>query len=131
GSVATVRAENEGVQGEERMRLLQSQGRPPFMVETRCTDEDGRIQPRDGTSIGHLQVRGPCILQSYYRSETDSLTEDGYLDTGDIASIDELGYIHLTDRAKDLVKSGGEWISSIDMEHAAVSHPAVHEAAVI
>ena len=131
GAVATVRAENEGVQGEERTRLMQSQGRPPFMVETRSVDEDGRVQPRDGKSVGHLQVRGPCILRSYFRSESHSLTEDGYLDTGDIASIDELGYLHLTDRAKDLVKSGGEWISSIDMEHAAMSHPGVHEAAVI
>ncbi len=131
GSVATLRAENEDIQGEDRLRLLQSQGRPPFMVETRCINDNGHIQPRNGKSVGHLQVRGPCILHAYYRSESHSLTEDGYLDTGDIASIDELGYIHLTDRAKDLVKSGGEWISSIDMEHAAVSHPNVHEAAVI
>lgn len=131
GSVATLRAENADVQGEARLRLLQSQGRPPFMVETRAVDEEGRSQPRDGKSVGHLQVRGPCILRAYFRSEADSVTEDGYLDTGDIASIDPLGYIHLTDRAKDLVKSGGEWISSIDMEHAAMSHPGVHEAAVI
>lgn len=131
GSVATVRAENEFIEGEERARLMQSQGRPPFMVETRSVDENGKVQPRDGKSVGHLQVRGPCILRSYFRAENHSLTEDGFLDTGDIASIDDLGYIHLTDRAKDLVKSGGEWISSIDMEHAASAHPAVHEAAVI
>src|SRR5690606_19476301 len=124
-------AENKDITGEAHIQLLQSQGRPPFGVETRCVTEEGQPVNRDGKSIGHLQVRGPCILSSYYRAQEHSLTDDGYLDTGDIASIDTLGYIRLTDRAKDLVKSGGEWISSIDMEHAALSHPAVQEAAVI
>ncbi|ARP92977.1 long-chain fatty acid--CoA ligase [Bordetella genomosp. 13] len=131
GSICTMRVENDGLQGDERAHLQQSQGRPPFLVETRIVDEGNELRPRDGKTIGHLQVRGPCIVRAYFNQPADSVTDDGYLDTGDIASIDSLGYIRLADRAKDLVKSGGEWISSIDMEHAATMHPAVQEAAVI
>lgn len=131
GSICTLRTENQAIQGDERIKLLQTQGRPPFLVETRTVSEAGEELGRGQKQIGHLQVRGPCIVSAYFNTPDHSLTPDGYFDTGDIASIDDLGYIHLTDRAKDLVKSGGEWISSIDMEHAAVTHPAVQEAAVI
>ncbi|WP_459617024.1 long-chain-fatty-acid--CoA ligase [Bordetella sp. 2513F-2] len=131
GSICTLRSENRDVQGEEKMHLQQSQGRPPFLVETRTVDGQGAVRPRDGKSVGHLQVRGPCIVRAYFNHPGHVLTDDGYFDSGDITSIDELGYIRLTDRAKDLVKSGGEWISTIDMEHAAMTHPDVQEAAVI
>lgn len=131
GSICTPRVENRHLDGDERIHLLQTQGRPPFLVETRIVDGDGGGQPRDGRHVGHLQVRGPCIVRAYFNQDADAVTHDGYLDTGDIATIDPLGYIRLTDRAKDLVKSGGEWISSIDMEHVVMTHPGVQEAAVI
>lgn len=132
GSICTLREEERHLQGDALIKLMQTQGRPPFLVEVRTVDDGGIVQPRDGKSLGHLSVRGPCIVSGYYRQPSgSSLDDDGYFATGDIAVIDRAGYIHLADRAKDLVKSGGEWISSIDVEHAVMTHPDVHEAAVI
>ena len=109
------------------------QGFPAPLVEMRVISEDGREQPRDGRTPGELEVRGPWVASSYYESpeEAGRWTADGWFRTGDMACIDEDGYVKLVDRSKDLIKSGGEWISSVDLENALMGHPAVSEAAVI
>jgi acyl-CoA synthetase (AMP-forming)/AMP-acid ligase II len=108
------------------------QGRALPGVQMRIVDEDGVELPRDGTSFGALQVRGPWVCSDYYRpEEPSSAHRDGWFDTGDVAIIDADGYVKITDRTKDVIKSGGEWISSIDLENVAMSHPAVRECAVI
>lgn len=132
GGICTLLPETKDWSGDALMKLRQTQGRPPFLVEYRIIDDEGNELARDGKQMGHLQTIGPCIVNAYYGQDPGSqLDRDGYFDTGDIAIIDPNGYIHLTDRAKDLVKSGGEWISSIDLEHIVVTHPSIHEAAVI
>jgi fatty-acyl-CoA synthase len=109
-----------------------SQGAPPFGVELRIVDEDGTVLANDDEEVGALQIRGPWIASGYFGGGgEDSFTDDGWFDTGDVAAISPLGYMRIEDRAKDLVKSGGEWISSIDLENTAVAHPAVRQAAVI
>jgi fatty-acyl-CoA synthase len=87
--------------------------------------------PWDGKTFGRLKVRGPAVAKAYYREDTDILDDEGFFDTGDVATIDRYGYMQITDRSKDVIKSGGEWISSIDLENLAVGHPKVAEAAVI
>jgi acyl-CoA synthetase (AMP-forming)/AMP-acid ligase II len=116
---------------EAQLKLKEKQGRTPYLVEMKVVDDDGKEIPRDGKSAGHLLVKGPCVSKGYYRLEDSVLTADGWFDTGDIANIDELGFMQITDRDKDVIKSGGEWISSIDVENAAVGCPGVAEAAVI
>ena len=111
--------------------LKQKQGFAPFTVEMKITDDEGKILPWDGKTFGRLKVRGPAVSKAYYGLDDNILDEDGYFDTGDVATIDEHGYMNITDRAKDVIKSGGEWISSIDLENIAVGHPDVAEAAVI
>jgi fatty-acyl-CoA synthase len=104
----------------------------PFTVEMKITDDEGRDLPWDGKAYGHLLVRGPAIASGYFKGEGGNiLDQDGWFDTGDIATIDENGFMQITDRAKDVIKSGGEWISSIEIENLAVGHPDVAEAAVI
>ncbi len=108
------------------------QGRPVYGVDLRIVDDDGEEQPWDGASTGELRVRGNWICSSYFRKEdNESHDQDGYFRTGDVACMDTDGYMRITDRTKDVIKSGGEWISSIDLENAAVGHPDVAEAAVI
>ena len=108
------------------------QGRGIYGVQLKITDDDGNKLPWDGKISGHLFVKGPWIVSEYYKGEGGQiLDETGFFDTGDIANIDPEGYLQLTDRAKDVIKSGGEWISSIDLENAAVGHPEIAEAAVI
>jgi len=108
------------------------QGRAPYLVEMKIVDDDGDEIPRDGETFGHLLVRGPSIAASYFKNEGgEILNEDGWLSTGDVATIDIAGYMQITDRSKDVIKSGGEWISSIEIENVAVGHPDVAEAAVI
>ena len=107
------------------------QGRVPFTVEMKIVDDEGNDLPRDGVATGSLLVRGPAVAKAYYRLETPILDSDGWMETGDVANIDELGFMQITDRAKDVIKSGGEWISSIDVENVAVGHPDVAMAAVI
>jgi fatty-acyl-CoA synthase len=97
----------------------------------RIVTPSGEPQPRDGKSEGHLQVRGPWIIDTYYGFEENALTEDGWFDTGDVAVIHPDGQMQITDRAKDVIKSGGEWISSIDIENAALNHPDVVQAAAL
>jgi fatty-acyl-CoA synthase len=110
-----------------------TQGYPAPLVEMRVMREDGREAPRDGQTPGELEIRGPWVASSYYNApeETDRWTADGWFRTGDVACIDEEGYVKIVDRSKDLIKSGGEWISSVDVENALMGHPAVREAAVI
>jgi 3-(methylthio)propionyl---CoA ligase len=108
------------------------QGRPVFGVDVRIVDEQGKSQPWDGEATGEVRVKGNWICSGYFGADvTDSHDEDGYFGTGDVASMDADGYMRITDRTKDVIKSGGEWISSIDLENAAVGHPGVAEAAVI
>ena len=117
---------------EEQTQIKLKQGRGVWGVEMKLTDEEGREQPWDGRSRGHLMVRGPWVVRSYFgRDDERLLDETGFFPTGDIATIDADGFLQLVDRAKDVIKSGGEWISSIDLENAAMSHPGVAEAAVI
>jgi fatty-acyl-CoA synthase len=116
----------------ERFKVRAKQGTTVPGVEARVVDVDGRALPWDGRSFGELQVRGPWIISSYYNDErsADSF-QDGWFRTGDVATIDEEGYVQIVDRTKDLVKSGGEWISTVDLENELMGHPKVLEAAVI
>ena len=117
---------------DEQYAFRAKQGRPCPMVEIRARDENG-IVPWDGRTMGELEVRGPWIASGYYNrpDAQTSFTEDGWFRTGDIVTIDQYGCLHLQDRAKDVIKSGGEWISSVALENALMGHPAVAEAAVI
>ena len=118
--------------GEERLDVQAKQGHPPFGVEMKITDDAGNELPRDGKTFGRLKVRGAAVARAYFKDEGEiSSTSDGFFDTGDVSTIDRYGYMQITDRAKDVIKSGGEWISSIDLENLAVGHPKVAEAAVI
>lgn len=117
---------------EARHARVIKQGRPIYGVEMKITDGDGDVLPHDGKAFGELWVRGPWISRAYYKSdESDVLDDDGWFATGDVCTIDAEGFMQITDRSKDVIKSGGEWISSIDLENIAVGHPAVHEAAAI
>ncbi len=116
---------------EERYQLQQKQGRPVFGVEMKIVDDSGQNQPHDGTTFGRLLVRGPWVINQYYKTDDMSSFENGWLDTGDVATIDENNYLGIVDRSKDVIKSGGEWISSIDLENSAVGHPDIVEACVI
>ncbi|MFK7954947.1 MAG: long-chain fatty acid--CoA ligase [Lysobacterales bacterium] len=107
------------------------QGRVPFGVDMKITDDEGKTLPHDGQTFGKLLVKGPWTVERYYGENEDTVDHDGWFDTGDIATIDEFGFMHITDRAKDVIKSGGEWISSVDLENAAVAHPDIALAACI
>ena len=132
GSLCTMKPEYAVLGGEAKLDVEMKQGHPPFGVEMKITDDDGKPLPWDGKTFGRLKVRGPAVANSYYNVDSDQVFEkDGWFDTGDVATIDRYGYMQITDRAKDVIKSGGEWISSIDLENLAVGHPKVAEAAVI
>ena len=121
-----------GAEGEDHWRHRATAGRPLPLVEARVVGGDGEPQPWDGSATGELEVRGPWICAEYYRDPAgEEKFDDGWLRTGDVASIDPRGYIRISDRAKDVIKSGGEWISSVDLEGELMAHPAVAEAAVI
>ncbi|SEH15307.1 long-chain fatty acid--CoA ligase [Thermoleophilum album] len=129
GSVARPPA---GLSDEEHWRLRATQGRIVPLVEARIVDDDGNELPWDGRAVGELEVRGPWIARDYFEDPSGrEKFDDGWLRTGDIAAIDERGFIRITDRAKDVIKSGGEWISSVELENHLMAHPAVREAAVI
>ena len=131
GTTGKLKHATEHLQGKDRVKLKLKQGRTPYLVEMKVIDDDGNELPRDGKTSGHLLVRGPAISSAYYKLDDNILDEDGWFDTGDIANIDELGYMQITDRDKDVIKSGGEWISSIEIENTAVGCEGVAEAAVI
>ena len=133
GTLSYPRAELQGASADEKYRRAAMAGVPVPLVDLRIRGEAGQDQPWDGQSVGELQVRGPFITGSYFQvgSPDDKFTPDGWLRTGDVATVDELGFMRIADRTKDLIKSGGEWISSVDLENALMAHPAVAEAAVI
>jgi fatty-acyl-CoA synthase len=131
GSLCTMKPEYAQLTGEARLDIQQKQGHPPFGVEMKITDDDGKALPWDGKTFGRLKVRGPAVAKAYFKNKDNILDKEGFFDTGDVATIDQYGYMQVTDRAKDVIKSGGEWISSIDLENLAVGHPKVAEAAVI
>jgi len=131
GTVCALKPEVAGLGGEALLDVRAKQGRAPFTVEMKITDDAGGRRPWDGRTFGRLKVRGPCVVRAYYRGDEAILDEEGFFDTGDIATIDAHGYMQITDRSKDVIKSGGEWISSIALENLAVAHPDVAEAAVI
>jgi fatty-acyl-CoA synthase len=131
GSFCSIKPDYGDIQGEALFDLKAKQGHPPFAVEFRITDDHGKDLPWDGRTFGRLKVRGPAVAKAYYGRDEPILDEQGYFDTGDVATIDPHGTMHITDRSKDVIKSGGEWISSIEIENLAVGHPDVAEAAVI
>ena len=132
GTICNLLPKHHGATPEELLDVQRKQGRPVYGVELRITDDAGKPLPHDGVAFGHLMVRGPWITSGYFRGEGGEILDaDGFFDTGDVATIDTDGYMQITDRSKDVIKSGGEWISSIDLENAAMGHPAVAEAAVI
>ena len=132
GSLCSLKPEYAELEGEARLDMQMKQGHPPFGVEMKITDDHGRDLPWDGKTFGRLKVRGPAVAKSYFKGEGgEAFDDDGWFDTGDVATMDKYGYMQITDRSKDVIKSGGEWISSIDLENLAVGHPKVAEAAVI
>ncbi len=132
GSLCSIKPEYAGLTGETELDLKMKQGHAPFGVEMKITDDAGKSLPWDGKTFGRLKVRGPAVSKSYYKDEgSDVFEKDGWFDTGDVATIDRYGYMQITDRSKDVIKSGGEWISTIDLENLAVGYPKVAEAAVI
>jgi len=131
GTMRLAKPEHGALDAEAELDLAARQGCPPFTVELKITDDAGRALPWDGVATGRLKVRGPAIARGYFRDEAGHLDAEGFFDTGDVAAIDPAGVLQITDRAKDVIKSGGEWISSIDLETLAMAHPAVAEAAVI
>jgi fatty-acyl-CoA synthase len=131
GTFCTPKWQDWSADPEERMRRKLKQGRAPYTVEMKVVDDSGIELPRDGVARGNLLVRGPAIVERYHRSEIRACDEAGWFATGDVATVDPEGYMQIVDRSKDVIKSGGEWISSIELENAAVGHPDVAEAAVI
>jgi 3-(methylthio)propionyl---CoA ligase len=134
GTVSALKAKHAGLDPQEQLAVRSKQGRPLFGVEMKIVDDSGRALPHDGKSVGELLVRGPWIVSGYYEDEeatAAAMEPDGWFHTGDVATIDPDGYLQLTDRRKDIIKSGGEWISSIDLENAVMAHADVGEAAAI
>ena len=131
GTINVTTPEMDKMSKEEKYAIQLKQGKPIYGVELKVVDDTGVELPKDGESQGHLMVRGPWILQKYFKAEKDAVDQDGWFDTGDISVLDQDGYMIIKDRAKDVIKSGGEWISSIDLENAAFGHPDIAEACVV
>ena len=134
GTTGYLKGTMEDLPEDEKYRYQTKQGRTIFGVDMEIIDDEGNILPRDGKAFGELLVRGPWVASAYYNDEQQSgtsFTKDGWLKTGDISTQDPEGFMQIVDRSKDLIKSGGEWISSIDLENIAIGHPGVREAAVI
>lgn len=133
--VGTVASANQAILklcADEQFRCKVKQGRPPLGVEMRLTDDEGESLPHDGATFGRLKVRGPCVAQAYWNSQgVTVLDEQGFFDTGDVATIDAHGVLHIVDRTKDIIKSGGEWISSVTIENIASGHPRIALATAI
>jgi fatty-acyl-CoA synthase len=132
GTLSVMTDELEKLPYDQQMPYRLKQGRPPLGVELKLTDDAGRRLPHDGKSFGNLKIRGPIIAAEYFRGAGGRILDDeGFFDTGDVATIDDHGFMQITDRAKDVVKSGGEWISTIDIENIALGHPKAAMTAVI
>jgi fatty-acyl-CoA synthase len=131
GTVCTLKNKHLEQNSSDKMKVRLKQGRGIFGVDMKIVDDQGKELPWDGKAYGDLLVRGPWIISDYYKGEGGSPLVDGWFPTGDVATIDADGYMQITDRSKDVIKSGGEWISSIDVENIAMAHPAVAMAACI
>jgi acyl-CoA synthetase (AMP-forming)/AMP-acid ligase II len=131
GTVCTLKPKHLALDAEQRMAVQAKQGRAVFGVDMKIVGEDGKELPHDGKASGELMVRGPWIIQNYFKGEGGDPLVDGWFPTGDVSTIDPDGYMQITDRSKDVIKSGGEWIGSIDLENVAMAHPAVAMAACI
>jgi fatty-acyl-CoA synthase len=131
GTLARLKGDLHTATPDEQLGAYASQGYPVPFVETRHVSDTGEVLPWDNETMGELEVRGPWVATSYFSNEgADRFSKDGWFKTGDVVTIDPGGYLHITDRSKDVIKSGGEWISSVSLENALMSHPAVLEAAV-
>ncbi|HET8708138.1 MAG TPA: AMP-binding protein, partial [Pseudomonadales bacterium] len=132
GTVNAPKFKHQNHSIDEKIALQAKQGRPVYGIDLRIVNDEGKVLPHDGKAFGELQVRGAWVCSQYYQREVGSEhTVDGWFSTGDVVTIDPDGYMQITDRSKDVIKSGGEWISSIDLENVMMAHPAVAEAAVI
>lgn len=132
GTIGSLKAREAALPFEGQIAAKLKQGRALYTVEMKITDDDGKELPRDGATFGHLKVKGPAVVKRYFKDEGGEILDgDGFFDTGDVATLCPQGYMQITDRSKDVIKSGGEWISSIEIENMAVGHPDVAEAAVI
>jgi 3-(methylthio)propionyl---CoA ligase len=131
GTLAQLKARHEHADIEIKLAVKSKQGRALYGVDLKITDSEGKELPWDGKAFGDLLVKGPWIASGYFKGEGGDPLRQGWFPTGDVCTLDRDGYVQITDRSKDVIKSGGEWISSIDLENVAVAHPAVAEAAVI
>ncbi|HYD81845.1 MAG TPA: 3-(methylthio)propionyl-CoA ligase [Paucimonas sp.] len=131
GSACTLQVRHLQLPEEQQQALLEKQGHAIYGVDMKIVDDDGRELPWDGKTFGNLLVRGPWVISGYFKNEGGAALQDGWFPTGDVATIDPDGYMQITDRSKDVIKSGGEWIGSIDLENIAMAHPAVQQAACI
>ncbi len=132
GTISSSTAKIDAMDAETQLAFKLKQGRPALGLEMKLTDDEGRVLPNDGTTFGRLKVKGPYVVGEYFKGEGGRILDDtGFFDTGDVATVDEHGFMQITDRAKDVIKSGGEWISSIEIENIAMGHPKAANAAVI
>lgn len=131
GTLNQLLQKHEDLPSEAQAEIRLGQGRPPWGVELRIMDETGNVLANDGESQGDLQIRGHWVVDTYFGADGSALTEDGWFDTGDVATIDPDGYMVIRDRSKDIIKSGGEWISTVELENIAIAHPSVANAAAI
>ena len=132
GTLSSMTPKTAAMSPEQQLQFKLKQGHPPIGVDLKLTDDEGARLPHDGTTFGRLKIRGAYVAREYFRGEGgDILDSEGFFDTGDVATIDEYGFMQITDRAKDVIKSGGEWISSIEIENIAAGHPKAELAAVI
>ena len=131
GTTGGLQAKHLDLPKDQQRKILQKQGHAIYGVDMKIVDDESKELPWDGSSYGHLMVKGPWIIASYYKDEGGEVLQDGWFPTGDVATIDADGYMQITDRSKDVIKSGGEWIGTIDLENLAMAHPAVLQAACI
>ncbi len=131
GTVNQLLQKHDAFNDDEKARLREGQGRPPYGVSLRLVDEAGKCLPHDGETQGDLQIRGHWIVESYFGKKQTALTDDGWFDTGDVATVDGDGFMIIRDRSKDIIKSGGEWISTVELENIAIAHPGIANAAAI
>jgi len=131
GTASRLQKQHLDLPEEEQFDVIAKQGVEMAGIDIRIMQDNGSVAPRDGETVGEIEVRGNWVISDYYKVKSDNFSEDGWFRTGDVGNIDKEGYMQITDRKKDLIKSGGEWISSLDLENTIMSHPLVKEAAVI
>ena len=132
GTVNALLSKHNTLSEEGRNKIRESQGRPPYGVQLKIVGEDGHQLPEDGIAQGNLRIRGHWVVADYFGVEPNqTLEEDGWFETGDVASINDDGFMTIRDRSKDIIKSGGEWISTVELEGIAMGHSAINEAAVV